>query len=113
MYYLLRMEPFTTLHINLQSGRFDHADRLFFSIGDTWRGVNSSSTDVKELIPEFFYLPEMFENLNKFDLGTMQNGRHIDHVELPKWASTPYEFVRLHREVRTNKLFFKKKLIRN
>lgn len=30
--------------------------------------------DVKELIPEFFYLPEMFKNVNNFDLGTKQNG---------------------------------------
>jgi len=30
--YLIRMEPFTTLHVSLQSSRFDHADRLFVSI---------------------------------------------------------------------------------
>ena len=28
--------------------------------------------DVKELIPEFFYLPDFLLNTNKFDLG---NGR--------------------------------------
>ena len=27
--------------------------------------------DVKELIPEFFYLPEFLENLNNFDLGNV------------------------------------------
>ncbi|KAG4392236.1 hypothetical protein GLYMA_04G096100v4 [Glycine max] len=29
LYYLLRLEPFTSLHRNLQGGKFDHADRLF------------------------------------------------------------------------------------
>lgn len=27
LHFLLRLEPFTSLHIGLQSGRFDHADR--------------------------------------------------------------------------------------
>jgi hypothetical protein len=30
--YLIRLEPFTSLHVTLQSGRFDHADRLFFQL---------------------------------------------------------------------------------
>lgn len=43
-------EPFTTLFINLQGGKFDHADRTFFSIKDTWANCNQSTTDVKELV---------------------------------------------------------------
>jgi len=34
--YLLRLEPFTSLHRTLQGGRFDHADRLFHSVPLTW-----------------------------------------------------------------------------
>ena len=30
MHYLIRLEPFTTLHIQLQSDRFDVADRQFY-----------------------------------------------------------------------------------
>jgi hypothetical protein len=30
--------------------------------------------DVKEMIPEFFYLPEFLRNTNRFDFGTKQNG---------------------------------------
>ena len=33
---LLRMEPFASLHVELQSGTFDAADRLFHSIPDAW-----------------------------------------------------------------------------
>ena len=38
MHYLIRMEPFTTLHILLQGGKFDIPDRQFHSIGQTWKG---------------------------------------------------------------------------
>jgi len=54
--------------------------------------------DVKELVPEFFYLPEMFLNSNAFDLGVKQNGVRLDDVVLPKWAhGDVHEFIRLHR----------------
>ena len=64
MHYLIRLEPFTTLHIQLQSDRFDVADRQFHSIPSTWRVIYENPNDVKELIPEFFYLPEFLENMN-------------------------------------------------
>ena len=32
LYYLVRVEPFASYHTALQSGRFDHADRLFHSL---------------------------------------------------------------------------------
>lgn len=44
------MEPFTTLAIQLQGGKFDHADRMFSDIGATWKGVLEDMSDVKELV---------------------------------------------------------------
>lgn len=44
--------------------RFDYADRQFFSIPSTWRTIYRTGNDVKELIPEFFYLPEFLKNLS-------------------------------------------------
>lgn len=73
-------------------------------------------TDVKELIPEFFYLPEFLVNREGnhyfftpfyvlifillmffskcntflpstgFDFGVRQNGERVNHVNLPPWA---------------------------
>lgn len=40
------------------------ADRQFYSIANTWQGLLDNPNDVKELIPEFFYLPEFLENSN-------------------------------------------------
>jgi hypothetical protein len=54
--------------------------------------------DVKELTPEFFYMPEFLENMNGFDLGTRQTGEKLGDVVLPPWAPTPEEFVRINRE---------------
>jgi hypothetical protein len=47
-HYLMRLEPFTSLHLDLQSGTFDAADRLFHSIPRTWHGVQHNMADVKE-----------------------------------------------------------------
>lgn len=42
---------------------FDIPDRTFHSLATTWRLSSfESATDVKELIPEFFFLPEFLEN---------------------------------------------------
>lgn len=98
LHFLIRQEPFTSMAIDLQSGRFDCPDRLFFDLTESWRGCNTSSSDVKELIPEFFTLPEMFLNTNRFPLGKTQRGHKIDNVRLPPWAKgSAYEFVRIHR----------------
>ena len=98
LWYLIRMEPFTSLHVWLQDGKFDKADRLFDSVGKTYESCTTNPSDVKELIPEWFTSPEMFCNVNKLDLGSTQSGGNIDDVKLPKWASSPHDFVRKHRE---------------
>ncbi|KAJ1735128.1 hypothetical protein LPJ61_000722 [Coemansia biformis] len=97
-HFLIRMEPFASVHISLQSGKFDHADRQFHSVGDTWDSCMTGSGDVKELIPEFFYLPEFLINHNGLDLGVKQNGTVLGDVKLPPWAATPEEFVRINRQ---------------
>ena len=99
LFYLLRIEPFTSAAIALQDGHFDHADRLFASVAKTWQGVLDGPADVKELIPEFFFQPEMFRNENRLPLGKSQGGVQVDDVELPPWAQGSAEqFVRIQRE---------------
>ena len=71
LHYLVRVEPFTSLHIHLQSGKFDCADRLFYALATSWEAVMTGS-DVMELIPEFYFFPEFLMNLNGFNLGRLQ-----------------------------------------
>ncbi|CAF0758317.1 unnamed protein product [Rotaria sordida] len=97
--YLVRTEPFTQVFLRLQGGHFDLADRMFHSIKDSWLSASRNNmADVKELIPEFFYLPDFLLNTNKFDLGKKQNGLALNDVILPAWSkSDPREFIRIHR----------------
>ncbi|XP_056659188.1 WD repeat and FYVE domain-containing protein 3 isoform X2 [Monodelphis domestica] len=98
--YLVRMEPFTQIFLRLQGGHFDLADRMFHSVREAWYSASKHNmADVKELIPEFFYLPEFLLNSNNFDLGCKQNGTKLGNVILPPWAKgDPREFIRVHRE---------------
>lgn len=80
--------------MSLQSGKFDVADRVFGHYEDSWVNATSSPSDVRELIPDFYVLPEMFININNYDFGMTQTKERIDNVVLPKWANgSPYAFV--------------------
>ncbi|EHA98667.1 Neurobeachin-like protein 2 [Heterocephalus glaber] len=82
MHYLIRVEPFPSLHVQLQ----------------TWQARLESPADVKELIPEFFYFPDFLENQNGFDLGCLQlTNEKVGNVVLPPWASSPEDFIQQHR----------------
>lgn len=79
LFYLLRLPPFSVENQKLQGGQFDHADRLFNSIRDTWLSAagKGNTSDVKELIPEFFYMPEFLVNRFNLDLGEKQSGEKV------------------------------------
>lgn len=93
LYYLVRLEPYTSYALTVQGGKFDHADRLFHSVAETWRNCLNDFTDVKELTPEWFYLPDFLVNCNGLELGTKQNGVDLGNVILPLWAKSPEDFV--------------------
>ena len=95
--WLIRMEPFTTMFLALQGGKFDHADRLFSSVSMSWKNCQRDTSDVKELIPEWYFLPEMFYNQSDYRLGARDDGKIVADVELPPWAKSPEEFVRINR----------------
>ncbi|KAL3328516.1 hypothetical protein AABB24_035913 [Solanum stoloniferum] len=101
LFYLIRLPPFSVENQKLQGGQFDHADRLFNNIKDTWLSAagKGNTSDVKELIPEFFYMPEFLENMFDLDLGEKQSGEKVGDVVLPPWAKgSVREFIRKHRE---------------
>eukprot|EP01084_Bolivina_argentea_P062005 113362_1 len=72
LYYLMRMQPFTTYHLKFQDGKFDGADRLFHNIGDSFNSCLMNTGDVKELIPEFYYLTDFLLNKQNLELGVLQ-----------------------------------------
>ncbi|CUS25120.1 LAQU0S27e00584g1_1 [Lachancea quebecensis] len=98
--YLMRLAPFVDSYLLLQGGKFGHADRLFNSVERAWCSASrENTTDVRELTPEFFYLPDFLKNSNNYDLGTLQSGQKVDDVLLPPWAKgDPKLFVEKNRE---------------
>uniref|UniRef100_A0A4W3K3E6 Neurobeachin n=1 Tax=Callorhinchus milii TaxID=7868 RepID=A0A4W3K3E6_CALMI len=95
--WLVRIEPFTIFFLNANEGKFDYPERTFSSVAKSWRNCQRDTSDVKELIPEFYYLPEMFVNSNTYNLGVREDGTAVSDVELPQWAKKPEDFVRINR----------------
>ncbi|XP_070696577.1 WD repeat- and FYVE domain-containing protein 4 [Pempheris klunzingeri] len=97
--FLVRMEPFSHTFQALQGG-FDIPERMFHSLKKEWESSSRDDMgDVRELVPEFFYLPDFLLNSNHIQLGCMEDGTTLGDVELPPWAKgDPQEFIRVHRE---------------
>lgn len=103
--YLIRLEPFSTLHICLQGGSYDIGERLLYSIPKAWTSItNDQQNDFRELIPGFFFDETFFISSNGFDLGYFISGpngereKKINDVELPKWSKSPRDFINIHRK---------------
>ncbi|KPJ01369.1 Neurobeachin [Papilio xuthus] len=92
---VLDREPMTTMFLALHGGKFDHPNRLFSSIASSWKNCQRDTSDVKELIPELFFLPEMLVNSGGYKLGISDSPS--GDVLLPPWASSAEEFVRINR----------------
>lgn len=48
------------------------ADRLFNSVARSWDMCTSALSEVKELTPEWYSLPDFLTNVNGFALGNAQ-----------------------------------------
>eukprot|EP00941_MAST-03F_sp_MAST-3F-sp1_P004596 g4596.t1 len=98
VYYLVRIEPYSSHALSMQGGKFDIPDRLFFGVGTTWENCLISPSDVKELTPEWFTIPEFLRNSNNLKLGIRQDKVPVGDVVLPPWAKgSPEDFIRLNR----------------
>uniref|UniRef100_A0A6Q2XBH3 Neutral sphingomyelinase (N-SMase) activation associated factor n=1 Tax=Esox lucius TaxID=8010 RepID=A0A6Q2XBH3_ESOLU len=92
LFYLVRVAPEHMLC--LQNGRYDNADRMFNSIGETWKNCLEGATDFKELIPDFFGNdPSFLLNRQNLDLGKRQDGSSVQDVDLPPWAADASDFL--------------------
>jgi len=90
VHYLIRIEPFMSIHMKLHDNKLDHESRLFSSIEQTWHNILSDVPMFLELTPEFFYLPEIFDGCY------LRNDSMIPKMELPPWAKNSTEFVDLN-----------------
>jgi hypothetical protein len=106
--FLIRLRPYNKGCKAIQNGVFDLPDRLFFSINLMLKNVMEEMGDVREFIPELFYLPIIYINSNNFDFGVNQNGVRINNVAIPDiFQENPFKFVyslrRILESVETSK----------
>jgi hypothetical protein len=95
-----RIQPILEANVVLQGKSMDNPDRIFQSLEHSFKNSLNDFSDVRELTPEFFCLPEMFTNLNEINFGFKQDGTKVDDVKLPEWCNkNPQLFVQVMREV--------------
>ena len=99
LHYLARISPFTDGIVELQGLNHDDPDRVFHSLSDSYHNALKDFSDVREIMPEFFYLPEMYLNLNHIKFGRRQDQELVNHVKLPpQFHQNPFKFVVAMRE---------------
>ena len=91
-HYLSRTFPYAFVAIEIQGEKFDDPDRLFLSMNKTFISASSLKDDVRELIPEFFIIPEILINKNNLNLDQGKTGADnkksiVNDVELPPWSN--------------------------
>ena len=72
-YYLSRIFPFSFAACEIQGLNFGAADRLFINMERSFTSAASERSDLRELIPEIYFLPDLFENNNKLNFGYLQD----------------------------------------
>jgi hypothetical protein len=60
-----------------------HSPPLLF-IADVWESVTTQAMSFHKLIIEFFCFPDVFANVDKFDLGPMTSDRMISGFAFPQ-----------------------------
>lgn len=121
MCLLLKARRRPKLMLCLQNGYFDHPDRMFNKVSDTFRNCLNNMADFKvssckiddvffsqqinsfqELIPEFYDTSrkgDFLLNSMKINFGKRSDGTPVDHVQLPPWANnSPEKFISILRE---------------
>ena len=94
MFYLNRKLP--RFQLQTQGGVFD--SRMLDSIKDFWEYLYSDGNDVMELIPEFYNGDgDFLINIFNLQYGKPKNGKLMNDVQLPQWAKTPKDFIRINR----------------
>ena len=97
IYYLVRLIPYTYLLIDFQSGKFDVAERIFSNYNNYYAALTTSSEN-REMIPEFFHNYEFCLNLNNNNIGKMQMGNILINNFNSNKYKTSVEFIINHRK---------------
>ena len=116
-HYLMRLFPYCLNMIEIQKSGFDVPERLFYNLQSSLYAALSDKGDLREIIPEFFTVPEMFLNINSLELGQLntsvyeKNGKNenveneddlksLNEVIMPMWCKdNPFLFSEKYRKI--------------
>ena len=80
--YLIRLYPFTFIFKECQKKKLVNNEEEFTSIQKSFFNATNEENDFREIIPEFFYLYQMFQNINKIpNLKDVQLYEGTDNIE--------------------------------
>ena len=91
-HYLFRLFPFINNQIKLQDGKLEEPGRQFSSIITTFKVFQENPHINIELVPEFYFIPELFLNINycyygkfnylnqKFLINNLGIGPNFDYI---------------------------------
>jgi len=98
MQFTMRLYPFYEGYVQFFTG-LDDPNRMFNSMAGIFKCACNDPSDVRELIPEFFGLPELLINAENHNFGVRDLDKiKVDSVILPPYANNSiYEFIHIHR----------------
>ena len=85
-YYLMRIEPYTDLLVELQNYAQEDPNRLLLNLKDTIKIIDAGY-DNRELIPELFCKIDCFVNVNCAFFGYKKNMKLVDDIN---WTRETY-----------------------
>ena len=100
VHYLFRLYPYINCQIKLQENRFDAPTRQFYSIFETYNIFKDNPELNMELIPEFYFIPEFFLNINYCNYGIIkvEDEEHlINNLEIGPCFHQILEIINYHQ----------------
>ena len=92
LYYLVRINPFTDNQITLQNNKFDSPGRQFNSIDELLK-ILSSTSQPREIIPEFFITTEFYYNYNCNFFGIRNKNIVINNLQNKSGYDSPLDYI--------------------
>ena len=81
-YYLIRLRPFTEIHLEIQGAKFDAPTRMFNGAEQ----LSSVTEKYQELIPALFNFPELYIKINYIFNDDQNLTEPISEYQLPTWS---------------------------
>ena len=95
-YFLIRQNPFTEIHLEIQGAKFDSPSRMFNGVEQ----LSNLSEKYQELIPSLYNLPELYIKTNYIFEDKEKFVEPINEYKFPNWSKNdPRKFSLILRKL--------------